>query len=287
MVPSAAELKWQVRCSGEEPLVFAGSPTALRGRLPLVNGTQDKVVVRSITAKIDKAVKGAARSAVSYRATSPSRLKVRPGEESQQDISFDFGPHLPPGHYSGQVSLNDQDYPAKFLVARRDDVDVEPKRLVVVAEAGELSRGHWITITNHGNTEVCQPSTLDVVLEDQFFNCRTLRQTAESLAGSEQTLDKVVMAYVNEAGEVLQSIGRMPVTHDPIVLSPGGAMAVELCFAVPNGLPTTTRFRGRVLLLDKTVQVVLCLAWPGTKRQTTKKKAVQRARKTGNRSRNK
>jgi hypothetical protein len=247
-----------VAFDAEAPIVFAGTPDALRGVLPLRNLGERRAVVRHLElADPDGKLGGAVPARHRLRTT-----VLRPQQARALRLSLALDPTTPPGEYHLSVRVGDREQPAVVHVVESIDVEVEPNPLVIENRPGETIRKTAV-VTNRGNVPIAVGEIGAVVLDDELLACRSLRAAAEALGETEDdegvTIARFLTQIARDFKATLDQAGRLRVRNasGPVEIQPGELAKLELEVEVPDTLEPRTRFSGRIAIYDTDLELVV------------------------------
>lgn len=259
--------------SEDEPLVLAGPPRELTGRIQLHNPGDAKVVLRDAGLKDPS---GLLRLPSSRHSLQP--LVLRPDQGGSVPISIAVDPATPPGGYRAELELAGRSQPVVLHVAEVFDLSVQPRSLVVVNQSGVPQKKRLI-ITNDGNVAFTLGDLGTVDLREDLPSNRVVRVAVESLLDHEKLdLQALVVALLAVAREEDGRLGSLQVLarDGQVELRPGETKAVELEITLQDELPLNRRYRGRLPVLTRDVDIVVVASATPVQEQTPRR-ARQRA----------
>lgn len=237
-----------------EPLVFAGPPRQLTGRVELHNRSDVDVVLRdAILRDPDKVF------SMRPMRQSISPLVLKPYEERRLLLTLVIDPTTPPGEYRAEVELAGQCRTTVLHVSELLDITVRPPSIVLLNRPDQPQRKR-IVVANDGNVAFAIGHIGDVDLEDDFLARHTARVVVEppSQVGKQEVEKPLVVllriahegAYV-EAGMSVRKVG------DELDLAPGETMPIDLDITLQKELRANSRFRGRVPFGTRDLEIIV------------------------------
>ncbi|MGH8315275.1 MAG: hypothetical protein ACRETU_09020 [Steroidobacterales bacterium] len=237
-----------------EPLVFAGPPRQLTGRVELHNRSDVDVVLRdAILRDPDKVF------SMRPMRQSISPLVLKPYEERRLLLTLVIDPTTPPGEYRAEVELAGQCRTTVLHVSELLDITVRPPSIVLLNRPDQPQRKR-IVVANDGNVAFAIGHIGDVDLEDDFLARHTARVIVEppSQVGKQEFEKPLVVllriahegAYV-EAGMSVRKVG------DELDLAPGETMPIDLDITLQKELRANSRFRGRVPFGTRDLEIIV------------------------------
>lgn len=237
-----------------EPLVLAGPPGELSGRIQLRNPSDAKVVLRDAGLKDPS---GALRLPSFRHALQP--LVLRPGQGGSVPLSIAVDPATPPGEYRAELDLGGRWQPVVLHVAEVFDLTVLPRSLVVVNQSG-VPQAKRLIITNNGNVAFALSDPGAVDLREDLARDRVPRVVIEPLPGRDTPdLEALVAALLALAREEGRRVGTLEVRVQDrqVEVRPGETRAVELQITLQDELPPNRRYRGRLPVLTRDVDIIV------------------------------
>jgi hypothetical protein len=238
----------------DEPLVLAGPPGQLAGRVELHNRSDVDVVLRD-------AVLSDQNNVLTTRPLrqSLSPLVLKPYQERRLPLTLAVDPTTPPGEYRAELELAGQRRPVVLHVTEALDLTVRPQSLVVLNRPGQAQRKR-IVITNEGNVAFAIGDIGDVDLEDDLLAYRPARLALEPWSESaKQDIEGPVLALIRIAreGAYVEAGASIRTAGDKLELAPGETTAVDLEITVRTELLENTRYRGRAPLLTRNLEIIV------------------------------
>lgn len=286
MTGSGPEIPRLLGLSGEQPVVLAGEPDRLQGRLSLFNPTDSRVRLRggrlrSQSAEAVLAVAaGEASGALLDRVGS---ISVRPGEARSVPLSLSLSSHLPPGEYHGVLEFGAWQQAVVCHVTEAVRLLVSPSELVIENRPGTIERR--VVFSNDGNVPLTIGDLGPVVLDDERLQCRVLRATLAAGMAEARGLDDFVVELARQTHTALEQTGFLRIRNrqGPIVLEPREVRPIDLEIGVPDRLDRHTRYSGTLPVYTTDLSFLLVPAPHTRKRGSPETGARRSARRTGTR----
>ena len=230
-----------VTSADEAPVVLAGPPRALRGRIDIRNPGDQTVVLRSL---VFKGASGALTAeGMRHRLNT---VVLRPTQGRTVPLKIAVDPATPPGEYTVDLELGGATRHAVLHVAEDFDLTVQPSEIVVENRPGEVQTKQLI-VTNDGNVPFMVGEIGDIVLEDELIFCRAGRTAVVPWSDRpDARLEDLVVGIVKAALVESDRAGNM-VVHNAagdIEVAPGQTVTVPLEVTVPEGLHRNSRYIG-------------------------------------------
>jgi hypothetical protein len=247
--------------SEDEPLVLSGPPAELTGRIQLHNPSGAKVVLRDAGLKDPS---GVLRLPEARHVVQP--LVLRPDQGGSLPLSIAVDPATPPGEYRAELDVAGRTRAVLLQVAEVVDLTVEPRSLVIVNRPGTAQKKRLI-VTNEGNTAFTLGDPVTVDLREDPPRYGALRVAIEPLLrGDKLDLDELVVALLAVAREE-ERLGSVEVrARRQVEVQPGETTAVELELTLKDELVATRRYRGRLPVVTRDVDVIV-VASPGSEQK--------------------
>jgi hypothetical protein len=247
--------------SEDEPLVLSGPPAELTGRIQLHNPSGAKVVLRDAGLKDPS---GVLRLPEARHVVQP--LVLRPDQGGSLPLSIAVDPATPPGEYRAELDVGGRTRAVLLQVAEVVDLTVEPRSLVIVNRPGTAQKKRLI-VTNEGNTAFTLGDPVTVDLREDPPRYGALRVAIEPLLrGDKLDLDELVVALLAVAREE-ERLGSVEVrARRQVEVQPGETTAVELELTLKDELVATRRYRGRLPVVTRDVDVIV-VASPGSEQK--------------------
>jgi len=280
-----------VGASEDEPLVLSGPPGEIKGQIQLHNPGDAKVVLRDAGINDPS---GVLRLPSARHPLAP--FVLRPDQGGSVPLSIAVDPSTPPGDYHVELEVGGRSRQAVLHVHELFDLSVEPRTLVVANQTGS-AQAKRLTVRNDGNVAftIGDPGTVDL-RDDMPRDRDVVRLTLEPLLNLNRDnpdLEALVVALLAAAREEPERVGSLAVRTrgGKIDVQPGETKAVELEITLEHELPPNRRYRGRLPILTRDVDVVVVASGgpvqgatpvrPPRKTAATKKTTAQsRARKS-------
>lgn len=261
--------------SEDEPLVFAGPPGELTGRIHLHNPSDAKVVLRDAGLKDPS---GTLRLSSARHALAP--VVLRPDQGGSVPLSLAVHPATPPGEHTAELDLGGRTREVVLHVAEVFDLTVVPVSLVVANRLAETLTKQLI-VTNDGNVAFTLADPGTVPLRDDLALDRVRRLAIEPLLGPEKPdLEALIVALLAVVHQEDARLGDLEVRigGGPVELQPGETKDVTLEITLQDELPISGRYRGRVPVLTRNVDVIV-VASGGPVQETGEDAAPKRRRR--------
>jgi len=238
--------------SEDELLVLAGPPGELSGRIELHNPSDAKVVLRD-AGLTDPS--GVLQLPTARHRLGP--LVLRPDQGGSMPLSIAVDPATPPGAYRAELEVAGRTRPVVLRVAEVFALTVEPRSLVLLNRPGVAQRKQLV-VTNEGNVPFSLGDPVTVDLRPDRPREPMLRTALKRfLATEEPDLEEIVAALLAVAREE-ERLGAVEVrAQAQVELRPGETTALELELTLQDDLPATRRYRGRLPVLTRDVDVIV------------------------------
>ena len=248
--------------SQEAPIVLSGPPGRLAGQVNLHNRTGAKIVLRDAGLKDPS---GALQLPVARHRLQP--IVLRPEQHDSVRILLAADLTTAPGEYRAELELDGHVQPVVLHVTEVVDLKVVPRSLVIANEVGAAQRKRVI-ITNDGNVPFALGDAVRVDLHDDMQADRVQRVAVESLGADDRAaLDPLIAALVAVAREEPAGCLQVRSSDGPLTVAPGETRSVELEFTLVDELSPMRRYRGRMPVVTRDVEIVVVPA--GTIPQST------------------
>ena len=238
----------------ETPITLVGPPTELRGQLELHNPGDVKVVLREARLHDDKGTLGVGPL---RRAFHP--LVLRPATSRVLPLSVSVDPTTPPGEYRFSLEVGGHSRPAVVHVAESFDLEVAPGTIVVENRPGE-AQSKRLVVTNTGNVPFTVGDIGPVGIEDELIACRSLHKAFDTfIERDDPRLEDFAVDTLKHARGELTRAPSIDVRNGSgaTEVTPGDTAAVELEITVPEGLHSTSRYRGVAPLFIADIEFVV------------------------------
>jgi len=242
----------------DEPLVLAGPPSELSGRIDLHNAGDAKVVLRD-AGLTDQS--GLLQLSAERHRIQP--LVLRPDQRGSLPLAIGVHPATPPGEYHAELDVGGRSRPVVLHVVEVVDLAVDPGSLVIENRPGLVQRKRLL-VRNDGNVPFVVGDPVTVDLREDRPSDRGVRVALEPLLRlTKPDLDELVVALLAVAREE-ERLGCVEARADARVeVRPGETAALELDLTLKDELPATRRYRGRLPVVTRDVDVIV-LASGGT-----------------------
>jgi hypothetical protein len=240
-----------------EPLVLAGPPKELSGRIDLHNAGDAKVVLRD-AGLTDHS--GLLRLPTERHTI--ETLVLRPDERGSLPLELAIDPTTPPGEYHAELDVGGRSRRVVLQVVEVVDLTVEPRSLVIENRRGAAQRKRLL-VRNDGNVPFAVGDPVTVDLREDRPRDRGLRVALEPLVRrTKPDLDELVVALLAVAREE-ERLGSVEARADAQVeVRPGETAALELELTLIDELPATRRYRGRLPVVTRDVDVIVLVSGP-------------------------
>lgn len=260
--------------SENEPVVFSGPPDELTARIDIHNPSKAKVVLRDAGLRDPS---GALRLPTARQALDPVVLRPDQGESVPVSIAVD--PTTPPGEHTAELDLGGRTQTVVLHVAEVLDLTVAPDVLVVVNSPG-VAQTKRVVVSNEGNVPFALADPGPAVLRDDVPSGQVRRVAIEPFPGREEPdLEALVVAVLAVVREEERGQGRVEVTirGGEVQLQPGETKPVDLEFTLQEELPAGGRYRARVPVLTRDVDVVVVTSGGPVKEEAPKRRSRRTA----------
>jgi hypothetical protein len=238
----------------ETPITLVGPPSALRGQVELHNPGDVKVVLREAKLRDDKVTLGVGPL---RRAFHP--LVLRPATSRVLPLSLSVDPTTPPGEYHFSFEVGGHSRPAVVHVAENFDLEAAPGTIVVENRPG-VAQHKRLVITNTGNVPFTVGDIGPVGIEDELIACRSLHKAFDTFVERDDPRleDFAVDTLKHARGELARGTS-LDVRNGsgPTEVPPGDTAAIELEITAPEGLHSTSRYRGVGPLFTADIEFVV------------------------------
>jgi hypothetical protein len=228
-------------------LVFAGTPQALTGIIPVVNTSSDEQKIRSIPIN-SKKLRGAGGVPFSEI---PFRTRLRGGQQANLRARLPLDPLTPPGSYDFEVTLGPRTLPAIAYVPEVVDLRVVPRAITIIASAKSSSYARTVVIENRGNVVLLMGHQCEVPI---FETDSLVNAVLNGLnKGDRESTDSMVKSALIELAD--QKVGTLVIKRKAIALSPGQKVALDLQFELPASLKPQRYYSASVSLYNASLKV--------------------------------
>jgi hypothetical protein len=239
------------------PLVLAGPPGELTGRVELHNPGDVKFVLRDAGLKDPSGV----LTGLPLRHTLPT-LVLRPNQARTVPLTVAVASTTPPGVYHAELDLGGQSRPVVLHVLEVFDLTVQPDSIVVMNSPGNAQRKQLI-VTNDGNVAFAVGDIGSVDLIDDMIWDRAARLAIELRTGkADLDIEELVVAVFRVLREEARRPGSLLVRNlaGKVDVAPGETAAIDLDITVLEELPPNSRYRGRAPLLTQDLEFLVVSA---------------------------
>jgi hypothetical protein len=213
--------------AGASGVVFSGPPKMLRGNIPLVNNSDQKLKMTSLPVTTDT-LRGPASLPLQNMAVG---VRLLPGEQAAVSSTIQLDPQTAPGTYNFSLDISGTSVAATAHVTEVVDFRMEPTEVTLLAGA-ETSFERTFVIENAGNVPLPLGERCEAPLVDSI-DLRTSMLRGLHDAGDAELKEKV-NAWMADWGKRIP--GMLVILRDPIVLSPGNKITAKATFQLPKNL---------------------------------------------------
>ena len=243
-----AEPVIQFAKSGDAGVVFSGPPKMLRGNIPLVNTSDQKLKMSSLQVKTDTLL-GPASLPLQKMAVG---VRLNPGEQAAVSSTIQLDPQTAPGTYNFSMNISGTSVAATAHVTEVVDFRMEPTEVTILAGA-DSSFERTFVIENAGNVplplgERCEAPLLDSI------DLRTSMLQGLHDAGDAELKEKV-NSWMKEWGTRMP--GMLVILRDPITLSPGNKITAKATFQLPDNLEPFRCYKADLQLYNALLTVTI------------------------------
>jgi hypothetical protein len=238
----------------EEPLVLTGPPTRLAGQLELRNPGSTRLVLRGAGFRDPS---GTLLARQQQHPIPP--LVLRPEQGRSVPLSIALDTNTPPGEYQIELNLAGQSRPVLLHVTEAFSLTLRPGSIVVSNQPGQAQRKR-IFVTNTGNVAFNIGDIGEVDLKDDLARERAIRIAVEPWSDrADVDIEKIIVAVLQEVHRREEPVGRLVVHIAGQVgeVKPGESIAIDIDITVPEGLPRSSRYRGRAALLTQDLEIIV------------------------------
>lgn len=260
--------------SENEPVVFSGPPEELTARIDIHNPSKAKIVLRDAGLRDPT---GALRLSTARQALDPVVLRPDQGESVPVSIAVD--PTTPPGEHTAELDLGGRTQKVVLHVAEVLDLTVVPDAFVVINSPG-VAQTKRVVVTNEGNVPFTLADPGPAVLRDDLPAGRVRRVAIEPLPGREESdLEALAVAMLAVVREEERGQGRVEVAigGGEVQLQPGETKPVDLEITLKDELPAGGRYRARVPVLTRDVDIVVVTSGGPVKAEAPKRRSRRTA----------
>ena len=238
----------------DEPLVLAGPPRELAGRVELHNRGAVNVVLRDAGLRDPSGVLNIRQ----LRHVMPP-LVLRPNQGRIVRLKVAVNPTTPPGEYRAELDLGGRSRHAVLHVSEVFALTVQPRSVVVLNRPGhaQLKR---VIVTNDGNVAFAIGDVGPIDLKDDMVLDRAVRVAIEPLTDrANLDIEEIVLAVLRVAREDAYRPGSLLVhtLGGKVDVPPGETVAIDLEITLREALPHNSRYRGRAALLTEDLEIVV------------------------------
>ena len=252
--------------SAEEPVVLVGPPGQLSGRIELHNPGEANVVLRDAGLKDPS---GVLRLPAARHGLRP--LVLRPDQVGSIQLTVAIDPNTRSGRYAAELELGGGMLPVILEVSELFELTVQPRTLVVI-DLPDVPQRKRLLITNTGNVPFSLGDPGDIELHDDRGDDDVVRVVIDPLLhGRKPDLEALVVALLAVARAEPETVGSLEVRAPdrPIEVPPGETAAFELEIKLKDKLPRHRRYRGRLQVLTRDVDVVVVPSGAGERDAVT------------------
>jgi hypothetical protein len=230
-----------VASPADAPIVLAGPPGRLSGRLALHNTGETRVVLRQASLRD---VSGALGDRPVQHSFHP--VVLHPAQGRTMPLRLAIDPATPPGEYHCELEVAGRTRPAVLHVVEAFTISVSPSVVVVENRPGEVQRKQLV-VTNDGNVGITVGDIGDVVLEDDMIWCRAERAAIGPwMEKNDPRLEELVVAVLKAARDEAYRSGNLLVRNlaGEVDLPAGATVTIDLEITVPERLHRNSRYKG-------------------------------------------
>jgi hypothetical protein len=240
--------------AGDEPLVLAGSPTALTGHVELRNQGNANLVIRDAGLKDPSGV----LTGELFRHPLPP-LVLRPNQTRTIPFKVAIDPTTPPGEYHVELDLAGRSRSAVLYVTEMFDLTVRPRSVVVLNLPGHVQQRRLI-VTNEGNVALNIGDIGEIDLYDDLIFDRVIRVAANlPVDRAKADIEELVVAVLRVVREHAPRVGVLQVRNlgGKVDVAPGQTAVIDLGITLQEELPHNSRFRGHAPLLTQDLEIIV------------------------------
>ncbi|HEY7389182.1 MAG TPA: hypothetical protein VH640_11780 [Bryobacteraceae bacterium] len=244
--PAGAEGKVQVGVPEGGKLFFSGPPSAVRGRIPLVNPTAEKLKIRSLGINA-KDLRGPAQAPLTE---CPIYARLAPGAQASVAASLHLDHRTEAGQYEVEIRIAGRTIPATAQVTEVVDLDLQPASITIIA-GSRTSYTRQLTAINNGNVPLPMGARCEAPLREPV-DLETLMLVGLAKAPNVEAKRKVA-AWLDEWGQTVG--GSLVVTRDPVVVRPGQTVTADVQFEIPPSLKPLRHYRAALSLYNAALTI--------------------------------
>jgi hypothetical protein len=239
------------------PIVLAGEPRRLVGRVKLHNPAPDRVVVRGARLCGAPAPYESKRDEVQEYSISLTAI-LAPNEKSAVPLRVAIDAQTPPGDYAAELVLGEFRYPVQLLVAETVSLSVTPSEIVIENHPAERLEKR-LFLTNDGNIPLQVGNIGAVVLDDELLACKTIRGTLERGTEEIKSVHEWVSTYIAQGKHQIDTTGMLwvEVIGAPLTLQPGETRGIDVTIRIPDTLDQRSRYWGVIFLYDANIGITV------------------------------
>ena len=262
-----AERSLQLAGTAKTRLLFAGPPAGLTGAIPLINETDTKLKLRSVSLK-SSTLKGAAKLPLGEM---PFFAKLYPGEQASIPGTLSLDPTTPPGDYQFELTIGSKTMAADAHVEEVVDLRMTPSRITILA-GSETTYTRTFVAENAGNVDLPTGAQCEAPIYDSFdIPSAIVSGIKESDKSTVEAMVKNILLNIGD----LQA-GTLITRRDAITLHPGQKLSVDVSFDLPAELKPLRHYHANLQLYNATLSVdIYTTANYG--RSSTRRKAKETA----------
>jgi len=219
----------------DEPIVFYGPPTRLRGTLRLHNRSTEKLKLPMVALDLPK-LRGPAKQPLDVL---PMFGRVYANQQTRVPAVLNLDPSTPPGTYDGSLQIAGRRQPVRLHVTERIDLRFEPTDVSLFTE-GTLVFTRDFVAENAGNVPLRLGEECVVPLGDtadlQAAVRRGLRGACDAEKKSEDVIKSLLCAWSQ------QQVGTVSIKREDITLQPGETRPATVTFSIPDDLQPFRRY---------------------------------------------
>jgi hypothetical protein len=237
-------------------LGFSGPPRAVIGMIPVVNISDDKQKIRSISIN-SKELRGPGGVPLSEI---PFRTRLQGHQQANLRARLPLDPLTPPGSYNFEVTVGPRTLRAVAHISEVFDFRVEPRAITIFATAKISSHTGRVVCENRGNVVLVGGDRCEVPIFEAY---PLLSAVLNGLNKSDRvSAESMAKAALIELADL--KVGTLVVKRRAMALSPGQKVAVDIGFELPAGLKPQRRYSASLELYNTNLQVeIYTTANPG------------------------
>lgn len=239
------------------PIVLAGEPRRLMGKVKLHNPAPDRVVLRGARLRGVPVPHEDRRDDIRDYSISLTAI-LAPNEKSAVPVRVAIDAQTPPGNYAAELLLGEFRYPVQLMVAETVSLSVTPSDIVIENHPAERVDKR-LFFTNDGNVPLKIGNIGAVVLDDELLACKTIRGTLEKGSEEIRSLHEWISLYIAQGKRQIDTTGMLwvEVSGAPHTLEPGETRVIEVTIRIPDTLDPRSRYWGVIFLYDANIGITV------------------------------